>query len=68
MPDTFAQQMLDKIEALLLANPGVQSITIEGESVSYADLVKQYDSWAARVARENGTKPRSAQIDLGRLV
>lgn len=65
MPDTFAQQMLTKIEALLLANPGVQSITIDGESVSYVDLMKQYDSWASRVARETGTKPRVFQIDLG---
>lgn len=62
---TFAESQVTRLETLLAANVGVKSITIAGESVTYDDLLRQYDFWKSRVAREQGTRPRAAQIDLG---
>jgi sulfur carrier protein ThiS len=44
---------------------GVQSVTVDGQTVTYDDLLKQYNFWKSRVARENGTRPRVGQIWLG---
>ena len=67
MPDepSFNQQMVTKLQALLLKNVGVQSVTVDGVAVSYADLQRELDHYEARLARENGTKPRIARINLG---
>lgn len=62
---SFATQMVDKLEALLLANVGVQSMTVDGRAVTYADLLKQYDFWKNKVARETNSRPLASQIDLG---
>ena len=61
---TFAEQMVTKLEALLLANVGAQSVMIDGQSVTYADLEKKYDYWTSQVAVAQGTKPRVASINL----
>jgi hypothetical protein len=62
---TFAEDQLERLETLLAANVGVSSVSVDGVSVSYDDLLKQYDYWRNRVAREEGTRPRIAQINLG---
>lgn len=62
---TFAQQMLTKIEALLLANPGVQSVNVDGVNVQFTDLLKQREHWAKKVAQETGRLPLFQQVDLG---
>ncbi len=62
MADAFAQTMVTKLETLLAANVGVQSVTVDGRSVSYADLTKQYDYWKRKLARSNGSRPRVAQV------
>jgi hypothetical protein len=61
---TFAEDQVARLESLLQANVGVQSVTVGGRSVAYADLLEQYEYWQSKVARENGTRPRNAQIDL----
>lgn len=63
---SFATDQLARIEALLAANPGVESVTIEGgTSVKYSDLVHQRAYWKSEAAREAGTKPRVSTISLG---
>lgn len=62
---TFAEQMLSKLEAALLANPGAQSVSVDGESVSFVDLEARRKEYAAIVAREQGTRLRTGQIGLG---
>ena len=62
---THAEEMVEKLEALLLANPGVQSMTIDGVTVAYADLSKQLRHWQSVVAREAGRRPSAATVDLG---
>lgn len=61
---TFAESQVERLETLLAANVGVRSVSVDGTTVSYDDLLKQYQFWKSRVAREQGAKPRVAQIDL----
>lgn len=66
MPDpTFAEQMVSKYEALLLKSAGLQSVSVEGESMSLADLEGKWEFWKNKVAREGGSKPRIAVIKMG---
>ena len=62
---TFAEDMVTKYETLLSANTGVKSVSVDGQSVSYDDLVKQYQFWKTTVARAAGTKPTASTIKLG---
>jgi hypothetical protein len=64
---SFAAEQLARIQGLLAANIGLKSISVDGVNVSYDDLVKQYDEWSSKVARENGTRPRISQIYMGRF-
>lgn len=61
---SFAEQMVTKLETLLLASAGLRSVNVDGETVTYADLESRYDYWKSRVSRESGTRPLSATIDL----
>jgi hypothetical protein len=62
---SFAAQQVNRLELLLAANVGVQVVSVDGVQVTYDDLLKQYQFWKSRQARENGTRPRASQIYLG---
>jgi sulfur carrier protein ThiS len=62
---SFSSDQVTRLETLLAANVGAQSVNVDGQSVTYADLLQQYDYWKSRAAREQGTRPRVAQINLG---
>jgi hypothetical protein len=62
---TFAEQMVAKYETLLLQSAGLQSISVDGQSMSVADLESKWQYWKNQVARENGTKPRLSVIKMG---
>jgi len=64
MATTFAAQMVEKYEALLAANVGVASVTIDGVSVSYADVEAAYRRWLRTYNRERGRRPTAATIRL----
>jgi len=64
MADSFAVQQVARLETLIASCGGKKRIQVDGQIVELADLEKQYDYWTARVARENGTKPRCASINL----
>ena len=49
---SFADQQVEKLQTLLSANVGVKTITVGNTAVSYGDLLKQYDYWKGRQARE----------------
>ena len=63
---SFAQTMVAKLEALLAANPGAQSVSVDGNSISFGDLLAQYNYWKKIAARQSGSRPVSAQVDLSR--
>ena len=62
---SFADRQVERLELLLTKNVGVKSITVGNTAVSYDDLLKQYDYWKGRQAREQKKRPRAAQINLG---
>lgn len=63
---TFTEQMIAKLEALLLENPGVDRISLpDGRSVSYRDLKAELEYWRRRAAQETAARPRLASINLG---
>jgi hypothetical protein len=62
---TFNEQMVTKRQALLLANPGAEVISVDGTSTTFVDLQTRLNWFQSQVAREQGTKPMSAGIRLG---
>jgi len=62
---TFAETMLAKYETLLQTNAGLDSVMVDGQSVRYADVEAKYRYWKRAVAREKGTRPQAASINLG---
>jgi hypothetical protein len=62
---TFADQMVAKYQALLLANAGVERFEVDGSAMRYVDLEKQYAFWRRLAQRESGARPLAAQIKLG---
>ena len=65
---TFAEQMVAKLQELLLANPGAQTIVIDGVTTSFVDLEARLASFQAQVDRQNGTRPRFTGPNLGGFV
>ena len=64
MADSFAVQQVARLETLIASCGGKKAIQVDGQRVELADLEKQYDFWSAKVAREDGTKPRCASINM----
>ena len=62
---SFAANQVARLETLLAQNVGIVNVTVDGQSVTYDDLLKQYRYWKSRQARENKTRPRAAQIYMG---
>ena len=62
---TFAEDQVARLETLLAKAVGVDSVTVDGQSVKYTNLIEQYDYWKARVANESGSRPVSISVDLG---
>jgi len=62
---TFAETMLAKYETLLRTSAGLDSIAVDGQSVRYTDVEVKYRHWKREVAREKGTRPQAASINMG---
>ncbi len=60
----FATAMVERLQTLLLANPAAQSVSIDGQSVTYLDAQKRLAYYEAIVARATGTSPRVATIKV----
>jgi hypothetical protein len=61
----FAATMVAKYEALLMQAAGIGSTTVDGATVTLADLEAKYNYWRKIAQRESGTRPRVARINLG---
>jgi len=44
---------------------GLDSMTVDGQSVRYTDIEAKYRYCKREVAREKGTRPQAASINLG---
>lgn len=62
---SYAGQQVTRLETLMSQCVGLQQATIDGQTVVYDDLLKQYNYWKSRQAREDKRRPRVAQIYLG---
>jgi hypothetical protein len=62
---TFAEQLLAKYETLLQTSAGLDTVSVDGQSVRYADVEAKYRYWQREVARQAGTRPQAASINLG---
>jgi hypothetical protein len=54
---SFATEQLEWIETLLTENPGVKTVAVGNTTVTYEDLLKQYEFWKNVVDRESGRRP-----------
>ena len=56
--------MVTKLKARCLELAGVHETSADGERTVLRDIEKDLARWEARVAIEQGTKPRISTIDL----
>jgi hypothetical protein len=61
---SFATEQITRIETLLAENPGVKSVVVGNTTVTYEDLLKQYEYWKNLADRETGRRPAAKQINL----
>ena len=61
---SFATEQIARIETLLAENAGVQSVVVGNTTVTFDDLLKQYDYWKNVADREAGRRPGAKQINL----
>jgi len=61
---SFATEQIARIETLLAENPGVKSVGVGNTTVTYEDLLKQYEYWKNLADREAGRRPGAKQINL----
>jgi hypothetical protein len=61
---SFATEQIARIETLLAENPGVKSVVVGNTTVTYEDLLKQYQYWKNLADREGGRRPGAKQINL----
>ena len=61
---SFATEQIARIEILLAENPGVKSVVVGNTTVTYEDLLKQYEYWKNLADREAGRRPGAKQINL----
>ena len=57
---TFAETMLAKYETLLQTSAGLDTVSVDGQSVRYADVEAKYRYWKREVAREKHERPQGA--------
>jgi len=61
---TFAETMVAKYEALLAASAGLDTVSVDGQSVRYADVEAKYRYWKREVARQSSQRPQAAGINI----
>lgn len=64
---THAEQMVSKLESMLLKNAGKKLVVVDGITTEFTELKKDLNEWRREVALESlavTVKPRSAAFDL----
>lgn len=68
MNAAYVDRMIAAIEAAMLANPLTLSVTVDGQSVTFASLAdrdRSYEHWLRRQALLRGTRKRMVSMNLG---
>ena len=63
-PKTFAETMVVKYETLLARHAGQKSVTVDGQTLTLAQLEELYDHLLTRYRRLNGDRPRIAAVKM----
>lgn len=63
-PKTFAEARVEYYETLLARHGGQKSVTVDGQTLTLADLEHLYDHWLTRYRRLNGDRPRIAAVKM----
>lgn len=61
----FVKSMVCKYRELLIKGAGMQSISVDGQTVSLTDLESKYQVWENKLAVLKGRKPRLSAIKMG---
>ena len=61
---TFAETTLSKYETLLQTATGLDTVSVDGQSVRYADVEAKYRYWKREVARQSSQRPQAAGINI----
>jgi len=61
---SHAEQMVTKLESLMLLSAGMRSVTVDGQTVQVSDLKSDWEYWQDKVAQEDGTNPGYMTVDL----
>ena len=62
---TFAETQVVKCETLLQTSAGLDTVSVDGQSVRYVDVEAKYRYWQREVGRQAGQRPQAASINLG---
>ena len=62
---SFATEQVVRIETLLAENPGVKSVVVGNTTVTYEDLLKQYDYWKiVRTKKPDGVRAQNKSTSV----
>jgi hypothetical protein len=61
----YANNRVKQLEQLIADNAGLQSVSVNGTSTTYLDLLNQRTYWLAELARLEGRTARTKTIRLG---
>lgn len=64
---THAEKMVAELEEILLDTAGLNQVTVDGQTMNVAGAEKKLAHWKRTVAREKGTRPIAARINLSRF-
>ena len=62
---TSAEEQVARYEALLATSAGLDTVSVDGQSVRYVDLEAKCRRLKREVARQAGTRPQAASINVG---
>lgn len=63
-----AKQMVDLLEAKLASNIGIDSVTVDGQTVRFVsreETIKELDYWKRQAAKQGGKRKLFRGIDVG---
>lgn len=66
-PLTFARQMVERFQKILLENAGAVRVNVDGQDVEYADLEAKYAYWQRKLLILTGKAPTVSRIRLDRF-
>lgn len=61
---TFSEQQLARFETLMARHVGQKQVQVDGAMITFENLERKWQFWKNQVAQEQGSRARTAEIDL----